>query len=102
MSMRLLPKKINIPLLKALPIAYCCALGIVMVFTLVFLYRNFYRTIAQVDTIAELERTVSRERLNKARWDAAIQYRLEKLSDTDTAVSTSTLPLITRDPFQPL
>jgi len=41
-----------------------------------FLYKNFYLTIAQVETVAQLERTVARERLNMNLWDTLLEERL--------------------------
>ncbi len=81
-------------ILRVAPVSYLCAVAIIIIVTLIFLYKNFYLTIAQVETVAQLERTVARERLNMKLWDTMIEERLLKLT-LHEKVKESEL----RDPF---
>lgn len=96
-------KKPSISFLKAFPVAYTILLALIVCVTTAFIYRNIYLTIAQVETVAELERTVARERLNRPLWDKIFSSRLAKLANEETRKSphaTTTSPFI-RDPFLP-
>ncbi|MFA4873028.1 MAG: hypothetical protein WC659_03780 [Patescibacteria group bacterium] len=89
--------KPSLLILRIAPITYLSIVVIIVVVTLIFLYKNFYLTIAQVETVEQLERTVARERLNMKLWDTLIKERLLKLTVHDK-VNESEL----RDPFMPL
>lgn len=84
-------------ILRIAPITYLCIIGVIAFITLIFLYKNFYLTIAQVETVAQLERTVARERLNIKIWNTLIQERFNKLTTHDKIQESSI-----RDPFIPL
>ncbi len=81
-------------ILRVAPVSYLFIMAIIIIVTLIFLYKNFYLTIAQVETVAQLERTVARERLNMKLWDTMIEERLLKLT-LHEKVKESEL----RDPF---
>lgn len=88
-------------LIKTFPVMYLGILLVTFLITMVFIYRNIYLTIAQVETVAELERTVARERVNRTLWNKVISSRVDKFSSEESPAATSTPPLV-RDPFQPL
>jgi len=91
------PHKPPLLILRVAPITYLCVVVIMVIITLIFLYKNFYLTIAQVETVAQLERTVARERLNMNLWDTLLEERLLKLTIHDTVNESES-----RDPFIPL
>ena len=64
-------------------------------YSVLFLYKNFYHTLAQVDTLEELQGTVSRERLNKKVWDEALVTRIKKIEANDKVDDPSQI----QDPF---
>ncbi|OGL87880.1 hypothetical protein A3I42_03550 [Candidatus Uhrbacteria bacterium RIFCSPLOWO2_02_FULL_49_11] len=91
------PHKPPLLILRVAPITYLCVVVIMVIITLIFLYKNFYLTIAQVETVAQLERTVARERLNMNLWDTLLEERLLKLTIHDKVNESES-----RDPFIPL
>ncbi|MEW6610333.1 MAG: hypothetical protein AB1352_01730 [Patescibacteria group bacterium] len=84
-------------ILRIAPLTYVSIVALIVMVTLLFLYKNFYLTIAQVETLAQLERTVARERLNMKLWDTVIHERLLKLTVPKTSQESEL-----RDPFIPL
>ncbi len=74
-------KSLHLPSLDTVvPLAVFALLIGLLCYALLFLYKNFYATLAQVENIEVLERTVSKERLNRKVWDAVLAKRMEKLN----------------------
>jgi len=76
-----------------MPVAVMVFLAGLFCYALLFLYKNFYATLAQVENIEVLERTVSKERLNRKLWDTVLEKRIKKLQQEWEAIT----PL--HDPF---
>lgn len=87
---------LNIPRDKFISTSIIAFLVAMCGYAVMYLYKNFYVSLAQVEKIEVLEKNVSKERLNKKLWDTVMQKRKEKLSEPAANAATTT-PV--RDPF---